>query len=125
MLNFLIKYIIIVWLIFPLIADCQVFEFNMHSLQELLHKQAELNPTASYFNIDILKYQIGSLPGAGSCPLQMVSYWKCEKDHTDLRLDYKYNQHAMAKPSALLGVSIAVPMDGGVTNMTSQPKGTW
>jgi len=106
-------------------ADIQVFEFNMHSLQELLRKQAELNPMASYFNIDILKYQIASHPGAGSCPLQMVSYWKCETDHTDLRLDYKFNQHAMARAAPLLGVSIAVPIDGGVINMTSQPKGTW
>ena len=97
----------------------------MHSLQELLRKQAELNPMASYFNIDILKYQIASHPGAGSCPLQLVSYWKCEADHTDLRLDYKFNQHAMARPAPLLGVTIAVPIDGGVVNMTSQPKGTW
>ena len=69
--------------------------------------------------------QIKAKPGAGSCPLQMVAYWKCEKDHTDLRLDYKYNAHAMGNPAALLNLSIAVPVDGGVMNMQSKPNGTW
>jgi hypothetical protein len=32
-----------------------------------------------------------------SVAVQMVSYWKCEREHTDLRLDFKYNQHAMAR----------------------------
>ena len=69
--------------------------------------------------------QVKSKPGAGSCPLQMVAYWKCGDTHTDLRLDYKYNGHAMATPSPLLNMSIAVPVDGGVVNMQSQPSGTW
>ena len=55
----------------------------------------------------------------------MVAYWKCADDHTDLRLDYKYNGHAMDKPMALLNLSIAVPIDGGVKNMVSKPNGTW
>ena len=56
---------------------------------------------------------------------QMVAYWKCSDSYTDLRLDYKYNAHAMATASALLNLSIAVPVDGGVLNMQSQPTGTW
>ena len=101
------------------------FEFNMKNLKDLLKKQAEQNPGASYFNIDILKYQIKSKPGAKSCPLQLVAYWKCESDHTDLRLNYKYNNAAMASSAPLLNVSIAVPIDGGVKNLVSQPDGTW
>ncbi len=38
--------------------DTSVFEFHMNALKELLRKQAEQNPKASYFNIDILKYQV-------------------------------------------------------------------
>jgi len=102
-----------------------VFEFNMHNLQELLNKQSQMNPHASYFNIDILKYQISALAGANSCPFHIMSYWRCEEGHTDLRIDYKYNQHAMARPTALQNVSLAVPVDGGVTSMMSEPKGTW
>jgi hypothetical protein len=41
--------------------------------QELLNKQSQINPSASYFNIDILKYQVASLPGAASCPFQVGS----------------------------------------------------
>jgi len=105
--------------------DVLVYEFNMHSLQELLNKQSQMNPHASYFNIDILKYQISALAGANSCPFHIMSYWRCEEGHTDLRIDFKYNQHAMARPTALQNVSLAVPVDGGVTSMMSEPKGTW
>merc|ERR1719391_759984 len=106
-------------------SDLLVFEFNMQSLQELLVKQSQMNPHASYFNIDILKYQISSLSGAHSCPIHLMSYWRCEEGHTDSRVDYKYNQHAMARTTALQNLSLAVPVDGGVTSMMSEPKGTW
>jgi len=43
--------------------DAMVFEFHMDSLRELLKKQAEQNPRASYFNIDILKYQVSARKG--------------------------------------------------------------
>lgn len=102
-----------------------VFEFNMSSLQDLLNKQSQLNPQASYFNIDILKYQITPLSGANSCPFHIMSYWRCEEAHTDLKIDYKYNQHSMEKATSLQNVSISVPVDGGVTDMVSQPKGVW
>lgn len=26
-----------------------------------------------------------------------MSYWRCEDSHTDLKIDYKYNQHSMAR----------------------------
>lgn len=105
--------------------DLLVFEFDMTNLQELLVKQSQMNPHASYFNIDILKYQISCLPGANSCPIHLMSYWRCEEGHTDLRVDYKYNQHAMARVTGLQNVSLAVPVDGGVASMMSEPKGTW
>lgn len=39
-------------------GDSQVFEFDMKALKELLKKQYDQSPSASYFNIDILKYQV-------------------------------------------------------------------
>jgi len=84
--------------------------------------------------------QIKPKPGASSCPLHLVAFWKCEKAHTDLRVDYKYNSHAMApsqsevpaliasKPvtaPALVQVCIAAPVDGGVKSMQSKPTGQW
>lgn len=40
-------------------SDTTIYEFNMPALTSLLRKQFEQNPTASYFNVDILKYQVG------------------------------------------------------------------
>jgi len=67
-------------------VDSTIFEFNMSALTTLLRRQAEQNPMASYFNVDILKYQIKCKEGAGSCPFQLVAYWKCETTHTDLKV---------------------------------------
>ncbi|MPC78353.1 F-BAR domain only protein 2 [Portunus trituberculatus] len=97
----------------------------MNALTSLLRKQAEGNPSASYFNVDMIKYQVNTLNGATTSPLQLVSYWKCEDNHTDLRIDYKYNPHALASPSPLLNVNVMVPVDGIVKNMQSKPQGQW
>ncbi|KAK7871367.1 hypothetical protein R5R35_006074 [Gryllus longicercus] len=105
--------------------DNIVFEFNMSALTGLLRRQSEQNPSASYFNVDILKYQIKPKIGAGSCPFQLVAYWKCECTHTDLRVDYKYNSHAMASPSPLLNLTVAVPLDGTVRSIQSKPTAQW
>lgn len=63
--------------------------------------------------------------GAESCPLQLVAYWKREVNQTNLKIDYKYNSHAMSSPSPLLNLTIAVPVDGGVTNMQTKPAAHW
>lgn len=97
----------------------------MPALTALLRRQSEQNPTASYFNVDILKYQVKTKIGATSCPFQIVSYWKCEPTHTDIKIDYKYNSHAMAAPSPLLNVALSVPVDGGVKNVQSKPHSAW
>ncbi|XP_069693092.1 F-BAR domain only protein 2 isoform X5 [Periplaneta americana] len=106
-------------------SESMLFEFNMSALTALLRRQSEQNPSASYFNVDILKYQIKPKSGAGSCPFQLVAYWKCESSHTALRVDYKYNSHAMASPSPLLNLTVAVPVDGGVKSMQSKPTSQW
>ncbi|KAH8358798.1 hypothetical protein KR093_002523 [Drosophila rubida] len=102
-----------------------VLEFNMAALTALLRRQAENNPNASYFNVDILKYQVHTKPGASSCPFQLVSYWKCEPSYTALKVDYKYNNHAMASASPLLNVTLSVPVNGSVRNVQSKPHSSW
>ncbi|XP_050738458.1 F-BAR domain only protein 2-like isoform X7 [Eriocheir sinensis] len=106
-------------------SEYGIFNFNMSALTSLLRKQAESNPSASYFNVDMIKYQVSTRSGANSSPLQLVSYWKCEDNHTDLRIDYKYNPHAIASPSPLLNVNVMVPVDGIVKSMQSKPQGQW
>nr|XP_006820584.1 PREDICTED: FCH domain only protein 2-like [Saccoglossus kowalevskii] len=103
----------------------QVYVFNMSALASLLKRQSDSNITASYFNVDILKYQVKALPGVGSTPLQLCTYWKCEPTVTELRIDYRYNSSSMSKPMTLSAVQFIVPVDGGVTVMQSKPPATW
>jgi hypothetical protein len=108
----------------------------MNALTALLKKHAEENSSASYFNVDILKYHILPKFGATSCPLHLVAFWKCEKLRTDLRIDYKYNSYAMTPSdpdeandnknlAPLVEVCIAAPVDGNVKSMQSKPMGQW
>ncbi|XP_011503179.1 PREDICTED: FCH domain only protein 2 isoform X3 [Ceratosolen solmsi marchali] len=106
-------------------TDSTLFEFNMSALTALLRRQADQNPVASYFNVDILKYQIKIKEGAGSCPFQIVAYWKCNPSHTDLKVDYKYNSRAMGSPTPLLNVQVSVPIDGGFKTVQSKPNAQW
>ncbi|XP_071173317.1 F-BAR domain only protein 2-like isoform X6 [Mytilus edulis] len=106
-------------------SDSLSYHFDMAALCGHLKTQGEENKTASYFNIDILKYQAKALSGVGSCPLPLVVYWKCEPTHTDVRLDYKFNPLPMSNPSTLKNISLMIPVSGEVTSMKSTPEGVW
>ncbi|KAL1129960.1 hypothetical protein AAG570_012904 [Ranatra chinensis] len=107
------------------VKENSLFEFNMSALTALLRRQSEQNPSASYFNVDILKYQVKPKSGAESCPLHLVAYWKCEKTLTDLKIDYKYNSHAMCSPTPLINIQVSVPIEGGVKSLHSKPSAHW
>ncbi|XP_051513275.1 F-BAR domain only protein 2-like isoform X4 [Myxocyprinus asiaticus] len=100
------------------------FWLNMPVLTAYLRKSSEQNPAASYYNVDILKYQVCS-NGIQSTPLNLVVYWKCGPSTTDLRVDYRYNPEAMQPPATLTNVQVLVPVSGGVTNMQSLPNAIW
>ncbi|XP_056097378.1 F-BAR domain only protein 2 isoform X2 [Rhinichthys klamathensis goyatoka] len=100
------------------------FWLNMSALTAYLRKSSEQNPAASYYNVDILKYQACS-NGIQSTPLNLVVYWKCAPTTTDLRVDYRYNPEAMQPPAALTNLQVLVPVTGGVTNMQSLPNAIW
>lgn len=51
-----------------------------------------------------------------------MAYWKCTSAHTDLKIDYKYNSHAMSSPTPLLNVNVAVPVEGTIKNIQSKPN---
>ena len=40
-------------------SDCRTYHFNMPAVADHLKRQTDQNKVASYFNIDILKYQVG------------------------------------------------------------------
>uniref|UniRef100_H2VDP7 F-BAR domain only protein 2 n=1 Tax=Takifugu rubripes TaxID=31033 RepID=H2VDP7_TAKRU len=105
-------------------SNSKDFWFNMQALTSYLRKASDQNPSASYYNVDILKYQVQS-DGIHSTPLNLTVYWKCTPSTSDLRIDYRYNPESMANPRALTNVQILVPVDGGVTSMQSLPPSIW
>ncbi|XP_055369560.1 F-BAR domain only protein 2 isoform X4 [Betta splendens] len=105
-------------------SDSKDFWFNMQALTSYLRKASDQTPSASYYNVDILKYQVLS-DGIHSTPLNLAVYWKCTASTTDLRLDYHYNPDSMACPGPLTNVQILVAVDGGVTSMQSLPNSMW
>ncbi|XP_025409516.1 F-BAR domain only protein 2 isoform X2 [Sipha flava] len=107
-------------------GDSIIYEFNMPALTSLLRKQFEQNPTASYFNVDILKYQVKLRnTAAASCPFQLVSFYKCSNSYTDLKIDYKFNSHSMSVPLPLLNVSVSANLNSAIRNMQSKPTAQW
>ncbi|NWR22660.1 FCHO2 protein, partial [Emberiza fucata] len=76
------------------------FWMNMQAITVYLKKLSEQNPSASYYNVDVLKYQVSS-NGIQSTPLNLATYWKCDASTTDVRVDYKYNPESMNVPSML------------------------
>ncbi|XP_026209791.1 F-BAR domain only protein 2 isoform X3 [Anabas testudineus] len=105
-------------------SDSKDFWFNMQALTSYLRKASDQNPSASYYNVDILKYQVLS-DGIHSTPLNLAVYWKCTSSTTDLRLDYRYNPDSMNCPGPLTNVQILASVDGGVTSMQSLPNAIW
>nr|KAF6366192.1 hypothetical protein mPipKuh1_004999 [Pipistrellus kuhlii] len=105
-------------------SNTKDFWMNMQAVTVYLKKLSEQNPAASYYNVDVLKYQVSS-NGIQSTPLNLATYWKCSAGTTDLRVDYKYNPEAMVIPSVLSNIQVVVPVDGGVTNMQSLPPAIW
>ncbi|XP_052415355.1 SH3-containing GRB2-like protein 3-interacting protein 1 isoform X14 [Carassius gibelio] len=101
------------------------FWVNMPNLMTHLKKVAEQKPQATYYNVDMLKYQV--LPkGLQSTPLNLAVSWRCEPTSTDLRIDYKYNAAAMTTPVALNNVQFLTPVDGGVSKLQAVlPPAAW
>ncbi|KAJ8305285.1 LOW QUALITY PROTEIN: hypothetical protein KUTeg_015830, partial [Tegillarca granosa] len=135
-------------------SDVLVYTFNMSALSDHLKSQGESNKSASYFNIDVIKYSVircpgepcfsfdrmsqklkksinrfyfivSTLPGVESTPLPVVVYWKCEEKYTDYRLDYKFNPNSLSSTATLKNIAATVSISGGVSNMQSLPNGNW
>ncbi|NXN59028.1 SGIP1 protein, partial [Rynchops niger] len=106
-------------------ANAKEFWVNMPNLMTHLKKVSEQKPQATYYNVDMLKYQV-SAQGIQSTPLNLAVSWRCDPASTDLRIDYKYNTEAMTTPVALNNVQFLVPVDGGVTKLQAVlPPAVW
>ncbi|XP_061681350.1 SH3-containing GRB2-like protein 3-interacting protein 1 isoform X2 [Syngnathoides biaculeatus] len=106
-------------------ADAKDFWVNMPNLIAHLKKVSEQKPQATYYNVDMLKYQV-CVQGHVSTPMNLAVSWRCEPTSTDLRIDYKYNGEAMSTPMALNNVQFLVPVDGGVSKLQAVlPPAAW
>ncbi|KFQ94015.1 SH3-containing GRB2-like 3-interacting protein 1, partial [Nipponia nippon] len=106
-------------------ASTKEFWVNMPNLMTHLKKVSEQKPQATYYNVDMLKYQV-SAQGIQSTPLNLAVSWRCDPASTDLRIDYKYNTEAMTTPVALNNVQFLIPVDGGVTKLQAVlPPAVW
>ncbi|XP_018418598.1 PREDICTED: SH3-containing GRB2-like protein 3-interacting protein 1 [Nanorana parkeri] len=105
--------------------NAKEFWVNMPNLMTHLKKVSEQKPQATYYNVDMLKYQVSS-QGLQSTPLNLAVNWRCDPTSTDLRIDYKYNPEAMTTPVALNNVQFIIPIDGGVTKPQAVlPPAVW
>ncbi|XP_077580690.1 SH3-containing GRB2-like protein 3-interacting protein 1 isoform X2 [Stigmatopora nigra] len=106
-------------------VDTKEFWVNMQNLMSHLKKVAEQKPQATYYNVDMIKYQVAA-NGIQSTPLNLALSWRSDADNTDLRIDYKYNMDAMTSPASLHNVHFMVPVDGSIAKLhTMVPTATW
>lgn len=71
--------------------------------------------------IQVLRYE---LLDVGAPPLNLATYWKLEKENTDLRIDYHLNPNSPLQ-NALLNLTFSTKVNGGVTSVTANPKEEW
>nr|XP_012591147.2 F-BAR domain only protein 1 isoform X3 [Microcebus murinus] len=100
------------------------FWLNMAALTEALQRQAEQNPTASYYNVVLLRYQF-SRPGPQAVPLQLSARWQCGAALTQVAVEYSYRPGATAVPTPLTNVQVLLSVAEPVTNVRLQPAATW
>uniref|UniRef100_A0A8C6R0X6 FCH domain only 1 n=1 Tax=Nannospalax galili TaxID=1026970 RepID=A0A8C6R0X6_NANGA len=100
------------------------FWLNMAALTEALQSQAEQNPTASYYNVVLLRYQF-SRPGPGSLPLQLSARWQCGPTLTQVSVEYSYRAGATTVSTPLTNVQMLLPVGEPVTSVRLQPAATW
>ncbi|XP_064848277.1 SH3-containing GRB2-like protein 3-interacting protein 1 isoform X2 [Oncorhynchus masou masou] len=107
-------------------VDTKEFWVNMPNLMSHLRRVADQKPQATYYNVDMIKYQVAA-EGIQSTPLNLAVSWRGDTTSTDLRIDYKYNMEAMAAaPSPLHNIHFLVPVDGGVAELQAMiPTATW
>ncbi|KAL3988188.1 homeobox protein Nkx-5 [Sarotherodon galilaeus] len=106
-------------------VDRKEFWVNMPNLISHLKKVAEQKPQATYYNVDMIKYQV-SADGIQSTPLNLAVSWRGDGTNIDLRIDYKYNTEALAAPVPLHDINFLVPVDGGIAKLQAMiPPATW
>lgn len=126
--------------------DARDFWFNMQALQLHLQREAELNPQASYYNVGLIKYQVGSTVSStraaasvltstlpppqlssqdpGRAPLLLSA--ECQRSGTVTRVSLDYHCCPATAPSTqLTAVQVLLPLDHMATDLQCQPPASW
>lgn len=72
--------------------NSRLVSLDTDNLVQNLRKMYEKTPSARYFNIDVLRYQLKPIESIDQCPIQVCAYWKLEPKLLKLRIDYKYSE---------------------------------
>ncbi|RCN29755.1 hypothetical protein ANCCAN_24481 [Ancylostoma caninum] len=75
-------------------------------------------------NKQVIRYELCDDARVTQPPLLITSYWKCEDDHTDVRIDYQLNSDCSIT-TPLLNLVFTTKVSGSVSNVTSEPSATW
>ncbi|VDP35480.1 unnamed protein product [Heligmosomoides polygyrus] len=100
------------------------YQFDRLGLANWLLAQQKEKPTAAFFNAEVLRYEVSEEEGLIQPPLLLSNYWKCEEDHTDVRIDYHLNTECPIT-APLLNLVFATKLSGNVSNVTSDPAANW
>uniref|UniRef100_A0A158R608 FCH domain only protein 2 n=1 Tax=Syphacia muris TaxID=451379 RepID=A0A158R608_9BILA len=95
--------------------------FDRTLLANWLSIQSKNKPDAPFYNVEVLRYE---LCDAEAPPLSLASYWKLDKDNTDIRIDYHLNQDSLVQ-NALLNLTFSTKVNGGVISVNADPKEEW
>jgi hypothetical protein len=98
------------------------FVIDKASLSKWLSEQLNAKPTATFHNVDILRYE---LVETFQPPLFLTSYWKVDPAQTDLRIYYRLNTEDGTIENALLNVVFNTQITGGAILFNSDPSAKW
>lgn len=125
------------------------FVFVMEKLYPYLKQMSEKSAqNLPFYNIQVLKYEVKLmymhmhymnaqlniisikvvLDNAGSLPLQLSCFWKCDPTVTVYRLNYSYDPSRISSPSPLSLKHVSVSFAAGNKNISSTssvPVGVW
>ncbi|KAJ1346267.1 hypothetical protein KIN20_001019 [Parelaphostrongylus tenuis] len=100
------------------------YQIDRLGLANWLLTQQKEKPTATFFNAEVIRYELCDDERVTKPPLLMTAYWKCEEDHTDVRIDYHLNTDCSIT-APLLNLTFTTKLSGNVSNVTFDPPAVW
>ncbi|VDN25115.1 unnamed protein product [Cylicostephanus goldi] len=100
------------------------YQFDRLGLANWLLAQQKEKPSAAFFNAEVVRYELCDDARVTQPPLYITTYWKCEEDHTDVRIDYQLNNECSIT-TPLLNLVFTTKVSGEVSSVTSDPTAAW